>query len=235
MTLAIRIISCIMIPLLLIVNILSINKSCENFILLNKAFICMNFISVSGCIFLFIFPEKLELLAFLSLGYSILHILYCPFDFLALAWQQLFLVLLYLRGFFLQHAKAKATVLLTLFFLIFLFNIHLGFFTFLKLCFWYISAFIILFFIFFALLETKENCETKKDLNLADFNGTTIRDLEWLLHIQKGGQYKELASSYKVKIQSVKNRLFNLYKILGVGDKRGFLNTYADFNIVFLP
>lgn len=234
MLLIVRISSCLMAPLLLLTNFFSIYKVCPDFISLNPFFIPLNFLSVLVCILLIIFPEKLEFLAFLSMAYSILHVIFLPFELLALAWQELFIVILFLRGFFRRAAKVKGIILVLVFLVAFFCNVRLGFFPFLKLCLWYGGTSLILLFISISIFQMKKQKSSfPQVLNLCEFESIEGRDFEWLLMVQQGERYKEIALKYNVKEQSVKNRLFKLYKILGVGDRRGFLTTYCDYKITF--
>lgn len=238
----IRIIAIVSIPFLILFGILSIIYLKPKPLLPQISFIVLTFASTIFCTFAIIFPEKLEFFALMSFGYSVLHILFRPFDVMSFAWHEFFISALILRGFFLRRTKLKIITLMIFYLAIFLTNIRLGFEPFFKLCIYY-SVSVLIFTLVricnFQFLERKIS-ESTKELNLAEFadtnlipNGLVLRDAEWLQEILKGKRYKEIASEAGIKEQTVKNRLSKIYKILEVGDRQGFLNVYKGYKIIF--
>ena len=59
------------------------------------------------------------------------------------------------------------------------------------------------------------------------------RDAEWLKAILKGEKYQYIAIEYKMSVGSVKNRFKYIFSILECGDRRGFITSYADYEIIF--
>lgn len=238
----IRLAAIVSIPFLILFGIFSIIYLKPSLLLPQILFIILTFASTILCAFAIIFPEKLEFFALMSFGYSVLHILFRPFDVMSFAWHEFFISALILRGFFLRRTKLKIITLVIFYVAIFLTNIRLGFEQFFQLCIYY-SVSVLIFTLVricnFQFFEHKIS-DSVKELNLAEFsdtkliaNGLVLRDAEWLQQILNGKRYKEIASESGIKEQTVKNRLSKIYKILEVGDRQGFCNVYQGYKIIF--
>ncbi len=238
----IRLTAIVSIPFLILFGILSIVHIKPSPLLPQISFIVLTFASSILCVFAIIFPEKLEFCALISFGYSVLHILFRPFDVMSFAWHEFFISALILRGFFSRRAKLKIVTLIIFYLAIFLTNIRLGFEPFLRLCVYYSVSVLIFTLVRICNIQFFERkiSDSTRELNLADFadsalvlNDLSLRDAQWLQEILNGKRYKEIASETGIKEQTVKNRLSKIYKLLEVGDRHGFFNVYQGYTIIF--
>lgn len=72
-----------------------------------------------------------------------------------------------------------------------------------------------------------------KKLDVHNFPKLKKRDAEWLAAIINGEKYEYLAIKYQISLGAVKNRLKIIFDELEVGDKRGFLTKYSDYEIYY--
>lgn len=92
-------------------------------------------------------------------------------------------------------------------------------------------------FFFCAIIKQKTIIEnqTPKILNLADYKGLGRSDLYLLQDILNDMTYKEIARKINGSPGALRNKISKIYKILGVGDKEGFLSTYSGYELIYEP
>ncbi len=122
----------------------------------------------------------------------------------------------------------------------FLMPLFHGFFAFYEIT---IQKIILLFFVsiaiffFSAIIKQKTIIESQspKILNLADYKGLGRSDLYLLQDILNDMTYKEIARKINGSPGALRNKISKIYKILGVGDKEGFLSTYSEYELIYEP
>ncbi len=144
------------------------------------------------------------------------------------------IALLWSRGFF-SHQKTIKIILLSIFLTgIFLSKLTFG----LKMFYFQLFngfqfSILVSALIFFIYLHMKNQPVKDAVLNIADFEGTTSRDAEWLKLIQQGVKYEAIAIDYELTLGTVQNRLNKLYHIMETGDRIGFLSMYSTAKIIY--
>lgn len=80
----------------------------------------------------------------------------------------------------------------------------------------------------------KQNTE-KKVLNLADYEGLERSDLFLLQDVMDNVRYKNIAEKINGSEGALRNKLSQIYKILEVGDKIGFITIYSGYDLIYEP
>lgn len=229
----IRIITLISILIISISTIFHIiNRTQETDILL---VLFQNSFSLILATLFFIFPTKLILLSLITFQYSIVSFIYEPKDIMGLLMFVLSLLILDIRGFFVNHKKIKLYTIFLISIIINMTELRFGLTIFLTSIIYkaghiFVFSLIVLYFIF----KEKNNLYSKSsDLNLANYPSLKKRDAEWLIHIQQNHKYDFIAIEYEMSLGSVKNRLKLIFDTLEVGDKAGFLNKYSSSKIYY--
>jgi len=146
------------------------------------------------------------------------------------------IVILYVRGFFMQKTKAKIIFLVCLWIGLQCMAIRFGTKIFLAaLIDDFAYAFVFMLGIFFIYAFINKSMADEKILNVAKFPGLKESDAEMLRRVLDNQQYKVIAIDLKLKEGSVRNRLNRVYDILGVGDRVGFITSYKGFEVSYVP
>lgn len=142
--------------------------------------------------------------------------------------------LLWIRGFFSKNKTLKIILLSVFFAGIPLSKLFFGLQIFLLQLF---DAFqfslLVSALIFFIYLHMKNKPVKDAVLNVAEYEGTSSRDAEWLKLIQQGVKYEAIAIDYELTLGTVQNRLNKLYHIMETGDRIGFLSMYSTAKIIY--
>ena len=194
-------------------------------------------ISLILFIFVIIFPKKLGLLSFVTFLYSSLILIFEPENNIGTLVYGLSIITLYARGLLNKHKKIKEIIILIIFFSLVLSELRFGkelFFKYFidKTAYSFVFL-LIMFFSIFYLFDLFDIRNSKHILDLKKIPELHKRDAEWLALLLEGEKYQKLAIDYKMSLGSVKNRFKEIFDILGVGDKKGFLNKYSDFKICY--
>ncbi|MCR5285586.1 MAG: hypothetical protein K6D95_08300 [Treponema sp.] len=200
------------------------------------AFIINN-ISLILFVFVIIFPKKLGLLSFVTFLYSSLILIFAPENNIGTLVYGLSIITLYARGMLNRQKKIKELIIIIIFFSFVLSELRFGkelFFKYLieKTAYTFIFL-LIMFFSNFYIFDMLDIQNSKHILDLQKYPELCKRDAEWLKNLLEGDKYEKVAIDYKMSLGSVKNRFKEIFDILGVGDKKGFLNKYSDFKICY--
>ena len=196
--------------------------------------IAQNIILTIPCILIIFFPEHLEIISILSFLFA----MSCSFDYcnpMSPMMLLLSIASLFYRGLYRKHKKLKIvmTIIVCLFFFLFDFRFgsNKGIASFITKVAYSFVVFLIAFFLteFFSLSGTSEN----KILIISEYENLTQRDADWLIKVKNGIKYDAIAIEDCLALSTVKNRLREIYRILQVGDKQGFMSIYGDWTIVF--
>lgn len=237
----IRISAIVSIILIIVSNIIRISKFLsgiyENSVYLFYTSIIINFLVLIFSFILLFLPTKLLFISISSLLYSGLIFVFDIKNPLGIFLFILSVVVSMCRGFFIHHKKIKIIITILIFIAFLLSELSFGY----KLFFEFLLKKIVLSFVLFLIIlflhiysknvETKE--KSNKQLNLFEFEKLDSRDARWLTLIQKGEKYDNIAKEYNLSSGSVKNRLNIIYKTLKVGDRKGFLNKFSDYEIIY--
>ena len=69
--------------------------------------------------------------------------------------------------------------------------------------------------------------------DLSQYPGLTTRDKEWLRDILKEKRYEEIATASGVTVGTLKNRMHQIFNIVGVEDRISLLATYGGYEVKF--
>lgn len=194
-----------------------------------------NWINIVLCIFLAIFPKKIEIITILAFLISF----YCFLDYsnpMAILMFFLGYNTLLARGFFNKQKKRKYSFLIIFYLLLWMISIRFGVQKFLiglliKIAYSFILILTYFFFTYF--LHIQEEKKRISTLNIAEYKNLDSRDAKILNMILSHIKYEAIAPEVSLGLGSLKNRLKIIYNILEVGDKHGFLNKYEGFEIIY--
>lgn len=141
-----------------------------------------------------------------------------------------------IRGFYNTQKKNKYSCTVIIYFLLWLISLKYGIKVFVNEIFERVAYTFPLAITTIFLQEQRKFSSYEKDeriLNLAEYPKLYARDAKWLNMIKNHIKYAAIASEDYVSIGTVKNRLHEIYSILEVADKQGFLDRYADSTIIY--
>lgn len=229
----IRLISIIALLILSISTVITIMKfEPSKFVIIG---LIQNSMSIMLIIILLLYPEKLQIISFISFQYSLVSLYMSSTDIMGLFLILLGISILSYRGFFKKKKKIKILLISIPFSILYLSELRFGFFEFVTSSVYRFSYIFVLAvsLMFLNKVKIKETNEKEKILDLAQYKGLTYRDKEWLTEIQNGTKYDCLAINYQMSTGAVKNRLRIVFRTLKVGDKLGFMNKYSEYSIIF--
>lgn len=238
--LVIRIISLLAIIILVISNtrkveFLGLEESVK-FNLFLFAFV-VNCISIILFFLLVIFPTRVEILSLVASLYGITTILFEPSNNIGILMCGLSIMSLYARGMFNKHKRIKEVIVFIVLIILIFSELRFGKEIFIN-CFFeklaYIFVFLLcLFFMKAYIFDIFETNSLDCKLDIQKFPELKKRDAEWLIEIINGEKYESIAIDYHMSLGSVKNRFKVIFNEIGVGDKKGFLNKYSDYEICY--
>ncbi len=83
---------------------------------------------------------------------------------------------------------------------------------------------------FLKLIHTKK---TARIWDLSQFPDLTQRDKEWLKYIIEEKRYEEIAREYGITVGTLKNRMHQIFNIVGIEDRIALLGTYGGYEVKF--
>ncbi len=203
----------------------------------NNVTFIVNVVFIAGFVAAFFFPAKLEIFSLLAFLYSANVFILEPKSLIGIPMYFLSIATLYVRGFFKRYSKIRVTIGIVVYFLLILSEIRFGmeFFVdcFLEKMGYTFVLTAIAFFIQIRSYDLNELKKNDKKLDLGIYPELNSRDAEWLCRIQKNEKYTSIAIDYSMAVGSVKNRIKFIFDTIGVGDRKGFLDEYADCEIVY--
>ena len=213
-------------------NILS-NERTISFILL-----MINFMNLVLFLLLIIKPYRFGLMAIISFTYAVAILVFerISSNTMGLSMYVLTYVFLMARGFFRKHGKIKTILAVVIFFAMFISEIRFGVESFFSLDVISLLGFslVLLLIIFFTYQISMQNNNSgnEKILHLSQFPELSNRDKEWLKLVQQETKYEVIANQYNVSFGTVRNRFHQIYKIIEVSDRIGFMATYGGYTLV---
>ncbi len=198
----------------------------------------VDFTSLAFFIFLIFFPQHISCFAIIAFLYSFKIIIV---DTLAAnpIGQLLYLLgvscLIYI-GFFKTHRACKIVCSVILNHVLIAFSARFG----ALVC---INSFIVSFGYSLALLVTlffttnfMRQIHIKKTAriwDLSQYPELTQRDKEWLKQILEEKRYEEIASSSGVTVGTLKNRMHQIFTVVGIEDRISLLSTYGGYEVKY--
>lgn len=237
---AIRIFAVLSSILLTVVTSLRIfNIIYEGSILTLDNFIAIfeNLIAIFLALLIVIYPQKLEFLAIVSFMYSFNCLILDSNNPIGILMYSLGVIVLYIRGFFINSKKKKFSIMLITYVLLLFCEFRFGLEIFInsilnKLGYTLVLAVIIFLLMYKHDTDSKNNSSTKI-LNLSLYQDLVINDVVLLQKVLENKQYKVIVSEVLRSEGTIRNRLNKVYDIIGVMDRMGFISTYMGYEIVF--
>ena len=75
--------------------------------------------------------------------------------------------------------------------------------------------------------------KTARIWDLSQFPELTQRDKEWLKQIIEEKRYEEIAKDSGVTVGTLKNRMHQIFNIVGIEDRISLLGTYGGYEVKF--
>lgn len=217
------------------VDFLNLEES-QKFNLVLFSFV-VNCISIFLFFLLVVFPTRIEILSLLASLYGITIILFEPQNNMGILMCGLSLMSLYARGMFNKHKRIKEVIVFSFLTILTFSELRFGKEIFIN-CFFekLVYSFVFLLCLFFMQAYVFDVFETNTlncKLDIQKFPELKKRDAEWLFEILNGEKYESISIDYHMSLGSVKNRFKVIFNEIGVGDKKGFLNKYSDYEICY--
>ena len=240
MLIAIRIIALICASFLIEVELL--NQLDEPFISENSSINFSSFTRLIGnssviisFILLFIFPQKLELLAIVSFYYTFICTIFDLDNPIGICMFYLGISVLYVRGFFINNKKQKIVIIIFISLLVLLCGLHFGLSAFFDALLNKVAYFLVISITFFLILSYKHSIDSNQIqiLNLSEYPELVETDVVLLEKVLENKPYKIIAMEVLRAEGTVRNRLNKIYHTLGVIDRMGFISTYFGYEIIF--
>lgn len=196
-----------------------------------------NFVIILFLVFFLLNPEKVGVLSVISFYYSVSIFICEPGNMMALFMYFLSISSLYARGYFNKNRKVKNIIAICFLLILIFSEVRFGKEIFIKAFIQNIGfSFVFgcsLFFIFSYAGDLQDLQQENNKLNIHNYPDLKKRDADWLVKVQKGEKYGSIAIDEKMSVGSVKNRFKIIFDELGVGDRKGFLNKYSDYEIFY--
>ena len=75
--------------------------------------------------------------------------------------------------------------------------------------------------------------KTARVLDLSQYPELTLRDKEWLRDILDEKKYEEIASASGVTVGTLKNRMHQIFNVIGIEDRIQLLANYGGYEVKF--
>ncbi len=203
-------------------------------------FIVLNILTALCFVFLYFRPDKLSLFAMISIVYSIPNLIAKQENVgIGYFMFMLFVMSLYVLNFFKRWKRTKICCVCVCFIFIMLVNLIHGFELFEEKFFDVLGYSIILLVIILMLLkyqlESKHSVLGHKILDLRkhiEDGSISDRDVKWLKQILNREKYSSIANESAVADGTMRNRIREVFKIIGVTDKRQFVTIYDEALVI---
>ena len=200
------------------------------------------FISNSLCLIVFIFllfsPQHIEVVAFIAFYFSFVY-MFTP----SLGKKQLgtSLYLLgtsscVLRGYYRKHTKYKVLLTMFLYAALILIDLRISWSQFVDSLIdslGYLLTYSISMVFFVHFLRSTHEPVVNKIWDLSQYPELTERDKVWISAILQDKRYEDIAKESGITIGTLKNRMHQIFSIIGLPDRVSLLATYSGYMLKF--
>lgn len=206
------------------------------------SFLTINISTIICFIILFIKPDKLPLCSLISFIYGLGNLIN-PSNIgevgIGFSMMLLFYSSLWVQGFYKKHRLVKTIISILSFVTIILANFIYGIQA-VEYIFRYILGYSIIFSVIVLMLtkhfiESKHSILGRKILDLRKYisdGSLNDRDVMWLKMILNRDKYSAIANQTSVAEGTMRNRIREVFKIIGVTDKKQFLTIYDEALVI---
>ena len=198
----------------------------------------VNFVSLILFIIVFVAPQQIVFFAIISLLYSFKIFLVDTLVENPIGQMLYFMgiaCLLFL-GFYKNFRLLKIIVSIVFNFLLIGHSVYLGVDVFIQsliVSLGYGLVFLVTLFFTANFLKIVHAKKTARIWDLSQFPELTQRDKEWLKQIIEEKRYEEIAKDSGVTVGTLKNRMHQIFNIVGIEDRISLLGTYGGYEVKF--
>ena len=213
-------------------------SSLEDFFASPEGLLISNFLCIIVFIYLFFLPQHIEVIAILAFYFSFVY-MFTPSlgkKPLGTALYLLGVSSCILRGYYRKHTRIKIYLTLLTYAALILIDLRISFSQFIdslidSLGYLMSYALSLVFFVHF-LKSTHENA-VNKIWDLSQYPELTERDKLWISQILKDKRYEDIAKESGITIGTLKNRMHQIFTIIGLPDRVSLLATYSGYQLKF--
>lgn len=203
--------------------------------------LCLTIIDASSFfifIILLFIPQKFELFSLVAFIYSfkIIAVETVVDNPIGLLLYILGVSCLLYRGFYQKHCHIKTYITLLLFLGLLSLSLRFGLLCFINslvITLGYGLTFLAAIFFTVNFLKIIYESKTARILDLSQYPELTLRDKEWLRDIIEEKKYEEIARDSGITIGTLKNRMHQIFLVIGVEDRIQLLATYGGYEVKF--
>ena len=140
------------------------------------------------------------------------------------------------RGFYQKHCHIKTYITLLLFLGLLSLSLRFGLLCFINslvITLGYGLTFLAAIFFTVNFLKIIYESKTARILDLSQYPELTLRDKEWLRDIIEEKKYEDIARDSGITIGTLKNRMHQIFLVIGVEDRIQLLATYGGYEVKF--
>lgn len=212
--------------------ITDLNQGCDYYVIFARL---VNHIAIVFFVFVSVFPQKFGFTAIIAYIYAVMIMCFEPENYMGIMMYFLGTSILFARGLLRKHQKCKLISLSVVLLCLLFTQLRFGLKSFVYHLLINLGGILILGLFTFFLRAYYSNTlmyEDKK-LNLGKYKGLKSRDFKILKMIQNDVKYTVIAKQYNITLGTLKNRLHEVFDIMEVGDRQGFLSCYKDYELCY--
>ncbi len=217
---------------------LSAIHSIDAFFTSREGLLISNFFCLIVFITLLFVPQCIEFVAIIAFYFSFIYMLNPSLEKKPLgnALYVLGVSSLVIRGLYRKHTRIKVITTLVIFCGLILSNLRFGLESFIDAfldSLGYILAYGISMVFFIHFLRSMQMSKIMKVWDLSQYSDLTERDKHWLTDILNDKKYEDIAKESGITIGTLKNRMHQIFIIIGVPDKVSLLATYGGYEVKY--
>lgn len=198
----------------------------------------LDFSSFLIFIILIFVPNKFELFAHITFFYSfkIIAVETVAENPIGLLLYLLGIACLIYKGFYKKHAHIKTAIAVLFYFTLVSFSLRFGIICFINsliVTLGYTLTFLVSIFFVVNFLKIIYVKKTARVWDLSQYPELTERDKEWLRDILDEKRYEEIAKDSGITVGTLKNRMHQIFTIVGIEDRISLLATYGGYEVKF--
>lgn len=183
-------------------------------------------------------PQKFELFALVAFIYSfkIIAVETVVDNPVGLLLYMLGVSCLLYKGAYKKHPHTKTAITLIFYMILVFFSLRLGILYFINslvITLGYGLAFLTTVFFTVNFLKIVYVRRTARVWDLSQYEELTMRDKEWLKQILDEKKYDEIAKESGITVGTLKNRMHQIFNIIGIEDRISLLATYGGYEVKF--
>ena len=198
----------------------------------------IDFISLIVFVVLLFIPEKFVLFSLVAFFYSfkIIAVETVVENPIGILLYTMGVSCLLFKGFYRKHSHRKTYATLLLYLGLISLSMRFGIMCFINSVVYtlgYGLAMLVSIFFVVNFLKIIYEHKTARVLDLSQYPELTLRDKEWLRDILDEKKYEEIAADSGITVGTLKNRMHQIFNIVGIDDRISLLATYGGYEVKF--